>query len=243
MALEETSPIDLTEAQLGGRCALAPSTGVLNPGAMPAPISLLSRPRWAESPLKRALDVAIAGLLLLVLLPVLAVMACAVKLDSPGPVLFRQKRVGQGGVEIEILKFRTMREDRRKRSLPYTGPERRRTHKSPDDPRVTRVGRVLRRTCLDELPQLWNVLRGDMSVVGPRPELPHIVARYEPWQHLRHTVKPGITGWWQVNREHGHLMHERTELDLYYVEHQSFWLDVVILFRTVGAVVSGPGAF
>src|SRR5262249_33056604 len=110
-------------------------------------------------------------------------------------------------------------------------------------PRVTRLGRFLRRTSLDELPQLWNVLRGDMSMVGPRPELPEIVARYEEWQHGRHAVRPGLTGWWQVNRPADKLMYEVVELDIYYVTNRSFWLDVRILVRTVSAVVRGTGAF
>jgi lipopolysaccharide/colanic/teichoic acid biosynthesis glycosyltransferase len=96
---------------------------------------------------------------------------------------------------------------------------------------------------MDELPQLWNVLAGDMSLVGPRPELPEIVARYEPWQHARHLVTPGMTGWWQVNRDAYRLMHEATELDLHYVRNQSLWLDLWILVRTVGAIVNGTGAF
>ena len=101
----------------------------------------------------------------------------------------------------------------------------------------------MRRTCLDEVPQLWNVLRGEMSLVGPRPELPEIVARYEPWQHQRHAVTPGLTGWWQVNRNGRRLMHESTELDLYYLEHWSVGLDLVILCRTLLIVIRGVGAF
>jgi lipopolysaccharide/colanic/teichoic acid biosynthesis glycosyltransferase len=112
-----------------------------------------------------------------------------------------------------------------------------------DDPRITPVGRFLRQVHLDELPQLWNVLTGDMTLVGPRPELPEIVATYEPWQHARHLVTPGITGWWQVNRDPQRLMHEATELDLHYIRHQSLWLDMWILLRTIGAVASGRGAF
>jgi lipopolysaccharide/colanic/teichoic acid biosynthesis glycosyltransferase len=108
---------------------------------------------------------------------------------------------------------------------------------------VTPLGRFLRRTSLDELPQLWNVLRGDMSLVGPRPELPEIVARYEEWQHVRHTVRPGLTGWWQVNRPPDRLMHEVVELDIYYVKHRSLALDLKILLRTVSAVLRGTGAF
>jgi lipopolysaccharide/colanic/teichoic acid biosynthesis glycosyltransferase len=169
----------------------------------------------------------------------------AIKLDSPGPVLFRQVRIGKHGRPFVMLKFRTMIADRRLRN---NGPpegleERRRVHKSPRDPRITPIGRFLRRTCLDELPQLWNVLRGSMSLVGPRPELPAIVALYEPWQHSRHLVAPGITGWWQINRDGVHLMHQSTELDLFYLEHWSLGLDLRILASTFLFVLRGIGAF
>ncbi len=182
-------------------------------------------------------------MLLLLLLPLMVGVALAIKLDSSGPALFWQQRVGYRGRPIRIVKFRTMLPDRRKRVGPPPGPERRRVHKSSNDPRVTGIGRLLRRSCADELPQLWNVVRGDMSLVGPRPELPEIVAHYEPWQHGRHSVKPGITGWWQVNRDGLRLMHQETELDLWYVERQSLILDLYILLRTIGVVVRGCGAF
>ena len=135
--------------------------------------------------------------------------------------------------------------DRRRHNMgaPAGLPERRRAHKSASDPRLTRVGRFLRRTCVDEIPQFWNALRGDMSIVGPRPELPEIVEQYEDWQHVRHLVIPGITGWWQVNRDARIPMHRATHLDLYYVEHWSLWLDLVILLRTAGVVLRGVGAF
>ena len=193
---------------------------------------------------KRVIDVTAASLLLVLSAPVCLLIALATRLDSPGPVIFRQLRVGQYGQPFEMLKFRTMRPERRLRQHPPppTG-ERRRVHKSPNDPRVTRVGRFLRRTALDELPQLWNVLRGEMSLVGPRPELPEIVMRYEPWQHTRHAVLPGITGYWQVNRDGQVLMHHATEFDLYYIEHQSLRLDVEILIRTFGIIARGIGAF
>jgi lipopolysaccharide/colanic/teichoic acid biosynthesis glycosyltransferase len=212
----------------------------------PRPLILRRRqlPFW-EATAKRALDVVVAATLLVILSPLMGLIALAIKLTSRGPVLFRQERVGQHGRPFEMLKFRTMLPDRRRVDLgpPPGMPERRRTHKSRGDPRVTPLGRLLRRTCLDELPQLWNVLTGEMSLVGPRPELPSIVADYEPWQHLRHTVRPGVTGWWQVNRRDGRPMHQATELDLYYVEHQSISLDLHILAMTVGAIIDGSGVF
>ena len=138
-----------------------------------------------------------------------------------------------------------MTPDRRKRNVgpPADTLERRRAHKSARDPRLTRVGRFLRRSCLDEIPQFWNAFRGDMSIVGPRPELPEIVAAYDSWQHARHLVTPGITGWWQVNRDARVPMHRATHLDLYYVEHWSLVLDLIILVRTAGVVIRGVGAF
>ena len=194
---------------------------------------------------KRGLDILVATVVLVGLCWLFLLIALAVKLDSGGPVLFRQVRIGRSGKPFAMIKFRTMRPERRcRRAGPPPGiPERRRCHKSRRDPRVTCIGRLLRRTCLDELPQFWNVLTGEMSLVGPRPELPEIVATYEPWQHARHLVTPGITGWWQVNRDPHRLMHEATELDLHYVRHRSLWLDLCILVRTVGAVVGGIGAF
>jgi lipopolysaccharide/colanic/teichoic acid biosynthesis glycosyltransferase len=194
---------------------------------------------------KRLFDVAAALIALLVLLPLFVVIAIAIKLGSPGPIVLRQRRVGYLGHDLQILKFRTMLADRRQvvQGVPPSVGERRRRHKSPRDPRVTQVGRFLRRTSLDELPQLWNILRGEMSLVGPRPELPEIVARYEPWQHTRHQVMPGLTGWWQINRDGRTLMCEATELDLYYVEHCSMTLDLLILLRTAGALLRGTGAY
>ncbi len=212
--------------------------------SLPFDTTRLPNPSKYYTGTKRLLDIMVAGLLLIALLPLMLLIGIAVRLDSPGPVLFRQARVGRYGHTFDMLKFRTMRPDRRTRpGRPPAGiPERRQAHKTARDPRITPLGRFLRRTSLDELPQLWNVLRGDMSLVGPRPELPEIVSRYEPWQHIRHVVTPGITGWWQVSRDGSCLMHEATELDVYYVYHQSLRLDLLILARTLCAVVRGRGA-
>jgi lipopolysaccharide/colanic/teichoic acid biosynthesis glycosyltransferase len=202
------------------------------------PLHILASLRGAgpyERLFKPALDRIVAGVLLLVLAPLMAVFALAVAATLGRPMLYRQTRVGLGGAPFEMLKFRTMRPCRRQSDGGYVGPERRRTHKSPSDPRLTRLGRVLRRYSLDELPQLWNVVRGDMSLVGPRPELVEIVARYQPWQHRRHAVKPGITGLWQVTERaaNGGRMHECTRTDLHYIDDLSFGTDVRILLRTV----------
>jgi lipopolysaccharide/colanic/teichoic acid biosynthesis glycosyltransferase len=192
---------------------------------------------------KRVLDIIASAILIALIAPMLVVIALAMMLDSGRPILFRQTRVGLGNRRFTVYKFRTMIDDRRQSLAPIGFPERRQRHKSEDDPRVTRVGRILRKTSLDELPQLFNVLIGDMSLVGPRPELIDIVETYEPWQFARHLVRPGITGWWQVNGRSLLPMHQSTHLDLYYVQRVSFWLDARILLRTLPAVFRRSGAF
>jgi exopolysaccharide biosynthesis polyprenyl glycosylphosphotransferase len=201
-----------------------------------------NRFRYADG-LKRAIDLAGAALLLLLLAPFLLAVAVAIRLDSPGPAIFRQRRVGRGGRQFTVYKFRTMTHAQGEGLVRFAGADGRLLHKVPDDPRITDLGRVLRRTSIDELPQLINVLRGEMSLVGPRPELPEIVAGYAPWQHRRHLVRPGLTGWWQVHARSELQMHENTELDLYYVDHLSFRLDLRILVETVHVVFFGYGAF
>jgi lipopolysaccharide/colanic/teichoic acid biosynthesis glycosyltransferase len=194
--------------------------------------------------IKRLLDLVMAVLLLVPLAPVVLLIALAIKLENRTPsVIFRQTRIGRHGRPFVIYKFCTMVADRRKEQRPFRGPDRRWAHKTPNDPRVTRVGRFLRSTSLDEIPQLINILRGDMSFVGPRPELPVLVAEYERWQHLRHLVTPGLTGWWQVQGRSSRPMHENTDLDMYYVVNQSFWLDMQIVLRTFLVVASRTGAF
>jgi lipopolysaccharide/colanic/teichoic acid biosynthesis glycosyltransferase len=191
---------------------------------------------------KPLLDRLVAAVTLVLLLPVLATVALVVVVTLGRPLLYRQRRVGRHGQGFEMLKFRTMEPDRRRRRLPVDPHEdRRRRHKSEHDPRHTSVGRFLRRTSLDELPQLWNVLRGDMSLVGPRPELEHLVAEYAAWQHQRHQVKPGITGLWQVTDRQISAgdMHLHTATDLAYIEQLSLRTDLAILLRTPAALVKG----
>jgi len=181
--------------------------------------------------LNRTADVAIAGTALVVASPVLALAALAVKVTSRGPVLYRQTRVGREGRDFELLKLRTMVE----------GAETIGAGLAVDrgDSRITPVGRVLRRLSLDELPQLWNVVRGDMSVIGPRPTLRYQVERYTPRQRLRLAVKPGITGWAQVHGRAKLPWDERIELDVWYVEHRSPLLDLRILAKTPLALFGG----
>ena len=174
--------------------------------------------------------------LLVVAMPVILFVALSVRISLGTGVVFTQDRIGQGGSCFRIYKFRTMRPSRRREHKGFEGDDRRQTHKHPEDPRMSAVGRVLRRLSLDELPQLINVVKGDMSLVGPRPELVDIVEDYEPWQHRRHSVKPGLTGLWQVSARE-RPMHEATDVDLEYVDAISFLTDVRILLRTIPAAL------
>lgn len=189
---------------------------------------------------RRVISLASSLLLLLAVLPLLPVIALAIKLTSPGAVLYRQKRVGRNGVVFNCYKFRTMRED----AEADTGP----TWAGDEDPRITPVGLWLRRLRLDELPQLWNVFRGDMAFVGPRPERPEFVewlSREIPYYNLRHVVRPGITGWAQVSYQYGASLEEAREklkYDLYYIKNVSVSLDLYIIFLTVKIVLFGRGA-
>jgi exopolysaccharide biosynthesis polyprenyl glycosylphosphotransferase len=195
--------------------------------------------------LKRLMDVMFAAFGGFLALPLMGVIAMAIKLDSSGPAVFRQLRVGKTGRQFWCYKFRSMRqgaEDERERLQAFNeadGP----LFKIRDDPRRTRVGRWLRRTSLDELPQLYNVLRGEMSLVGPRPPLPEEVAQYEAWQMRRLEVAPGITGLWQVSGRSNLTFDEQCLLDIYYIENWSPFLDITILLRTVPQVFTGDGAY
>jgi lipopolysaccharide/colanic/teichoic acid biosynthesis glycosyltransferase len=183
----------------------------------------------------RVLDLLVAGLALAVAAPLLAICALAIKLDSPGPVLYRQRRVGRDGAPFELIKLRTM----------VVGAE----HSGAGlyiengDARITRAGRVLRRFSLDELPNLLNVLRGELAVVGPRPTVQVQVDRYTPHQRRRLEVKPGITGWAQVNGRTSLSWPERIELDVWYVDNRSLALDLRILARTARLLVTGHGLY
>ena len=185
--------------------------------------------------MRRLFDVAVAGVGLVVASPVLVAAAVAIRLESPGHVLYRQRRVGKDGHEFDVIKLRTM----------VTGAEGMGAGLAVDegDSRITRVGALLRRTSIDELPNLVNVLRGDRAIVGPRPTVPVQVAQYTDRQRGRLAVKPGITGWAQVNGRASLPWHERIELDLWYVEHRSWRLDLQILARTARLVLHGDGLY
>jgi lipopolysaccharide/colanic/teichoic acid biosynthesis glycosyltransferase len=180
----------------------------------------------------RAADIAIAGTALVVASPVLGLAALAVKLEDRGPVLFRQMRVGKDGSDFELLKLRTMVVGAETVGAGFAV--------NKGDSRITRAGRILRRLSFDELPQLWNVIRGDMSVIGPRPTLRYQVERYDAHQRRRLEVKPGITGWAQVHGRAALPWADRIELDVWYVEHRSPLLDLKILAKTPFALFGGP---
>ena len=180
---------------------------------------------------KRLADIAISVTGLVIASPFLALSALAVKLDGGGPVLFRQTRVGKNGADFELLKLRTMVVGAETKGAGFAVEQ--------GDPRITRVGRILRRLSLDELPQLWNVVRGEMSLIGPRPTLAYQVERYTEHQRHRLDVRPGLTGWAQVHGRASLPWDERIELDVWYVEHRSPWIDLKILALTPAALFRG----
>jgi lipopolysaccharide/colanic/teichoic acid biosynthesis glycosyltransferase len=217
---------------------------------------------------KRLLDILIAGAMLILLSPLILLIALLIKFDSPGPVIFKQERVGSKGKESDqgtppdfetftFFKFRTMRKDAssdphraylqafiqndHKHMTEFQGNDAQ-TRKLTNDARVTRLGRFLRKSSMDELPQLWNVLRGDMSIVGPRPPIPYEVEMYEPWHRKRLVAKPGLTGLWQVTARSSADFDEMVRMDIWYIEHQSLWLDLRILLKTPLSVLSMEGA-
>jgi exopolysaccharide biosynthesis polyprenyl glycosylphosphotransferase len=209
---------------------------------------------WRRA-LKRAFDIVVTLPIVILLSPLMALVVILVKIESPGPVIFKQERIGENGVPFTFYKFRSMRCD--------ADPEVHKAHvkrlieenvelgasseenvslKMEDDPRITRVGRFIRKTSIDELPQFFNVLKGNMSVVGPRPPIPYEVNIYKDWHRRRLEGLPGITGWWQVKGRNRVSFDEMVRMDIYYVEHQSLWLDLKILLMTPWAVISGRGA-
>jgi exopolysaccharide biosynthesis polyprenyl glycosylphosphotransferase len=205
---------------------------------------------------KRMFDTVAVTLALIVLSPLLVLVAILIKLDSPGPVLYRQQRIGEHGQPFTMLKFRSMRTDadpamhkahvtrliKENVDLVEANGEGNGSLKMEDDPRITRVGKIIRKTSIDELPQLFNVLRGEMSLVGPRPPLPYEVELYEDWHKRRLEAPPGITGWWQVKGRNRVSFDEMVRMDINYIEQASFWFDLKILFLTPRAVLSGQGA-
>lgn len=207
-----------------------------------APNVLLFRKEYQLA--KRVFDISLSLLALPLLLPLMTFVALLIWLDNPGPVFFMQPRTGKGGRRFKMYKFRTMVTNAEELKQKYahlnelTWPD----FKITDDPRVTRIGRILRKTSLDELPQIFNVLKGNMSLVGPRPTS-FDVSTYSLWHTERLEILPGITGLWQVSGRSDLDFDERLRLDIEYIERQSLWLDIVILFRTVTAVFTQRGAY
>ena len=193
---------------------------------------------------KRTIDIIGAGLGLILLSPIIAVVACAVKVTSKGPIFFSQKRVGKNGELFEMYKFRSMvvnaeelkgnLEDQNEMSGPM--------FKIKDDPRVTKVGKFIRKTSIDELPQLWNVLKGDMSLVGPRPSLPKEVEQFDNWMFKRLSVRPGLTCYWQVSGRNNIDFEDWMKLDVKYVEERNLWIDIKLIFKTVGVLFGDKNA-
>ncbi|HEY9075215.1 MAG TPA: sugar transferase [Anaerolineaceae bacterium] len=194
---------------------------------------------------KRAFDLTFSLLTMPLWLPLFGVIAVIIRLDSQGPIFYRAARVGEGGKPFGMYKFRSMVEnaDQMLHLVERRDEKGNLIYKTPGDPRVTRVGRILRRFSLDELPNIFNVIKGEMSLVGPRPEVPYLVEKYEPWQRKRFTVPQGMTGWWQINGRSDKPMHLHTEEDLYYVQHYSLWLDIQILLKTGWVTLRGKGAY
>ncbi len=183
---------------------------------------------------KRLIDIVTSGLGMIFIFPLWLLISCAIKLDSRGPILIKQSRIGSDCRPFTMFKFRTMRCDASLYEYaPYDG----------DDSRITRIGKILRRLSMDELPQLWNILKGDMSLVGPRPEMEFIVKEYEPWQNTRLKAKPGLTGLWQILGRKDIPLHENLEYDFYYVCNRNLTLDTIIMLKTIPAVLFGRGAY
>jgi lipopolysaccharide/colanic/teichoic acid biosynthesis glycosyltransferase len=191
--------------------------------------------------MKRLGDLALCAILVPVLLPIMLATAVLIKLDSPGPICFRQLRIGFRGRTFMLCKFRTMTEV-------HNGDHRDKSVTQPDDDRITRIGRFLRKTRIDELPQIWNILRGDMSWIGPRPEAISLSNWYEneiPFYRYRHIVRPGISGWAQVNQGHVTKLKEinqKLQYDFYYIKNITYWLDILIFFKTLRVVLNGFGS-
>lgn len=204
------------------------------------------RPSVIYRIVKRCFDIVVSALMLVLLSPVFLVVALLIHHEDHGPALYRHRRIGKGGQPFDCLKFRSMRIDSAEMMIRFT-PEQRvefaKYHKLKDDPRITRIGNFLRNSSLDELPQLWNILIGQMSFVGPRPITEIELEQYGPKQRGKYeSVLPGLTGMWQASGRNNLTFKQRMYYDAYYVDHQSIWLDIKILFKTFSAVLNGEGA-
>ncbi len=194
---------------------------------------------------KRLFDLVVSSIIIIFALPIMFLIAVLIKLEDPGPIFFRQKRVGENTQPFEMIKFRTMVQNAEalRASVEKADQDGNILHKQRKDPRVTRLGGFLRRFSLDELPQIFNVFLGKMSLVGPRPEMPFLVEKYKSWQYVRFTIPQGMTGWWQVTGRSDKPMHLNTQDDLYYIRNYSLWLDIKIILKTFSTVILGRGAY
>ncbi|CUO25385.1 MULTISPECIES: sugar transferase [Clostridium] len=205
----------------------------------------MKKKRWNYDVIKRIIDITISGLALIILIPLFLVVAILIKVESPGKVIFSQDRVGKDGEIFRMYKFRSMvanaEELKRKLILENeaTGP----MFKIKNDPRITKIGRFLRRTSIDELPQLFNVLKGDMSLVGPRPSLPEEVEKFDPWMLRRLDVKPGLTCYWQVMGRNSISFEEWMKLDVKYVNERTLWIDIRLIFKTFFVLFGDTNAY
>jgi exopolysaccharide biosynthesis polyprenyl glycosylphosphotransferase len=196
--------------------------------------------------LKRAFDFTLATLAFIAVLPVFSIIALLIWLDDRGPIFYRQARYGENGRIFKMIKFRSMVVNAEKlvNEVISVDEDGNTIYKKSDDKRVTTIGQIIRKTSLDELPQIINIIRGDMSIVGPRPEVVSIVEKeYEPWQHERQTVPQGLTGWWQVTGRSKIECYKDTRKDIYYIRNYSFWFDIKIILMTIPALFKGKGAF
>ncbi len=242
--MSEVSPASVVDRDSTVSFGRVPRLETARAGAAAPGVALLGDVRPAgpyQRLVKPVLDIVGTAVLLVLFLPVLLAVGLAVRVMLGKHVIYRQERMGRHGTPFVMYKFRTMHPDRRQAQVPFEGADRRVCHKRDDDPRHTPFGRFLRRSSLDELPQLWNVLKGNMSLVGPRPELPHVVAAYQAWQHQRHLVKPGLTGFWQVSDRAGGLAYEGVDLDIQYLQQLSLWTDLRVLLRTVPVTLRRTG--
>lgn len=195
--------------------------------------------------LKRVIDIILSFMGLIILSPVFLVVAIAIKLDSKGPVFFAHSRLGKGGKMIKIYKFRTMCEHAEDMIKDFTEEQKKefkQNYKLANDPRITKVGKILRKTSIDEIPQMINILKGDLSIIGPRPIIEEEIKKYGPNRTKFLSVKPGLTGYWQANGRSNTTYEDRIKMELYYVDNMSFWLDIKIFFKTILVVLKKDGA-
>ena len=221
--------------------------GLISGFEVPIPFEVNKAPMYSFC--KRAFDIAVGVVIVILLMPILPLVALMIKLDTPGPVFFKQDRVGENGRIFKFYKFRSMvhRADEEKERLSGINEQEGPVFKIRSDPRITSVGRFLRRSSLDEIPQMFNVLKGDMSIVGPRPERPEFIAELQdkiPFYRTRLVVKPGLTGWAQIHYGYGNTVEDaliKLQYDLYYIRHWSLWMELYVIFKTIGVMLRFVG--